>query len=186
VITGLGTGAHLERWGFDKAIVIEKDWNEEIKLDNGFIVNTTPARHFSGRGFKRNGALWMSFVFKTPSYNIYIGGDSGYDTHFKKIGDQFGPFDLAILEDGQYDKSWKYIHMMPEEVVQAGKDLKANKMLPVHWAKFALGNHDWDDPILRVVKEAQTKGVTLLHPMIGEKMSVKEMISNKRWWEEVK
>ncbi|MEO8403754.1 MAG: MBL fold metallo-hydrolase [Chitinophagaceae bacterium] len=128
VITGLGTAAHLERWGYERSLIIEKDWNEEIALDNGFTVNTSPARHFSGRGFKRNGAIWMSFVLRTPSLKIYIGGDSGYDAHFKKIGDQYGPFDLAILEDGQYDKNWKYIHMLPEEVVQAAIDLKADRL----------------------------------------------------------
>jgi L-ascorbate metabolism protein UlaG (beta-lactamase superfamily) len=106
-------------------MIIERDWNEEVVLENGFVVYTVPARHFSGRGFKRNRSLWMSFALVTPSQKIFIGGDSGYDTHFEKIGKTFGPFDLAILENGQYDKNWKYIHMMPEEVVQAAEDLKA-------------------------------------------------------------
>jgi L-ascorbate metabolism protein UlaG (beta-lactamase superfamily) len=48
--------------------------------------------------------------------NLYLGGDSGYDTHFAEIGKAFGPFDLAILECGQYNRNWKYIHMMPEEL----------------------------------------------------------------------
>src|SRR6267154_333498 len=52
VITGLGVGAHLEYWGYNKDIIVEKDWNEEVILDPGFTVNTTPARHFSGRGLK--------------------------------------------------------------------------------------------------------------------------------------
>lgn len=183
VITGLGTGAHLERWGYDRQLVNEKDWNEKLVLDDGFIVYTTPARHFSGRGFKRNTSLWMSFVLKTPSFSIYLGGDSGYDTHFKKIGDQYGPFDLAILEDGQYNKSWKYIHMMPEEVITAGQELRAKKILPVHWGKFALSLHDWDDPIKRVVKEAHAKGITLIHPLIGEAVNINHQAIQKSWWE---
>ncbi len=142
IITGLGTGAHLERWGFDKSIIIEKDWNEEVVLDPGFTVNTTTARHFSGRGFKRNSALWMSFVLTTPGKRIFLGGDSGYDKHFKEIGNQFGPFDLAILECGQYNEYWKYIHMMPEEAVQATIDLNAKVLIPVHWSKFSLALHD--------------------------------------------
>jgi L-ascorbate metabolism protein UlaG (beta-lactamase superfamily) len=125
IITGLGVGEHLERWGFEKGAIIERDWNEKIVLEDGFVVNTAPARHFSGRGFKRNGSLWMSFILQTPTMKIYIGGDSGYDTHFIEIGNKFGPFDLAVLENGQYDKNWKYIHMMPEEVVQAAEDLRA-------------------------------------------------------------
>lgn len=124
IITGLGTGAHLEHWGFDTNDIIEKNWNETIQLDNGFIVNTTPGRHFSGRGLKRNLSLWMSFVLTTPTMKIFIGGDSGYDTHFKTIGNAYGPFDVAILECGQYNPYRKYIHLMPEEVVQTGIDLQ--------------------------------------------------------------
>ncbi|MEO8148156.1 MAG: MBL fold metallo-hydrolase [Bacteroidia bacterium] len=107
VICGLGTAAHLEHWGYDPTIINELDWNEEVVLDNSFVVNTASARHFSGRGFKRNQSLWMSYILKTPTMKIYIGGDSGYDNHFKKIGNTYGPFDLAILECGQYNKNWK-------------------------------------------------------------------------------
>ncbi|MEP7143236.1 MAG: MBL fold metallo-hydrolase [Ferruginibacter sp.] len=172
VITGLGTAAHLEHWGYDKNKIIEKDWNEEIILGNGFIVHTTPARHFSGRTLKRNRSIWMSFVLQTPRMKIFLGGDSGYDTHFAEIGNKYGPFDLAILECGQYNAYWKYIHMMPEETVQAGIDLKAKKILPVHWGKFSLSLHDWDEPIKRITIEAAKKNMPLLHPVIGEKVDL--------------
>lgn len=183
IITGLGTGAHLEHWGFDSNIIIEKDWNEEIVLGEGFIVNTVPARHFSGRGFKRQQALWLSFVLQTPSMKIFIGGDSGYDTHFADIGNRFGPFDLAILECGQYNKSWKYIHMMPEELLLAAADLKAKRIMPVHWSKFTLSLHDWDEPIKRVVAEAKRKDFPLMHPMIGEVTDLRDGTLLPAWWE---
>jgi L-ascorbate metabolism protein UlaG (beta-lactamase superfamily) len=187
VITGLGTGAHFERWGFKKEMIIEKDWNEMADLGNGFSVTVTPARHFSGRTFKRNTALWASFVLQTPKHKIYIGGDSGYDDHFKTIGNIHGPFDLAILECGQYDKHWKYIHMMPEEVVQAAQDLNAKKLLAVHWGKFSLSNHSWDEPARRVYKAALEKKVDLLTPMIGEKVNVDDNAQKfSPWWEKVK
>jgi L-ascorbate metabolism protein UlaG (beta-lactamase superfamily) len=185
IITGLGVGEHLEFWGFNKKIIIEKDWNEEVVLDQGFKVNTAPARHFSGRSFKRNGSLWMSFILTTPTMKIYIGGDSGYDNHFAEIGNKFGPFDLAILENGQYNKNWKYIHMMPEEVVQAAQDLKAKALLPVHWSKFSLAIHAWDEPMIRIQKEASRKNVALLHPLIGELVYLKEKIQTTAWWESV-
>jgi len=186
VITTLGVGAHLERWGYDGAIIMEGDWGSELALDAGFKVNVTPARHFSGRAFKRNGTLWASFVLTTPGMKIYIGGDSGYDTHFAETGVKFGPFDLAILEDGQYNKSWKYIHMLPEEVVQAAIDLKAKMLLPVHWGKFALSLHDWDEPIRRVVKEAARREVPVLHPMIGQVLDIRNPAEQQAWWEGVK
>ena len=185
IITALGVAAHLERWGFDTNTIIEKDWNEEVMLEPGFIVNTTSGRHFSGRIFKRNQSLWMSFVLTTPAMKIFMGGDSGYDTHFKSIGERFGPFDLAILECGQYNEYWKYIHMMPEEVVQAAQDLQAKKLLPVHWAKFSLSLHDWDEPIIRVTKESKRKNFSIITPMIGEEVNLKSNELLKEWWKEV-
>jgi L-ascorbate metabolism protein UlaG (beta-lactamase superfamily) len=182
VITGLGVGAHLEEWGYDPAIISEKDWNESVDLANGFQLNTTTARHFSGRQFKRNNTLWLSFVLTTPHYKIFIGGDSGYGEHFKKIGDLYGPFDLAILENGQYNKHWKHIHLMPEEVIKAAMDLKAKNILPVHWSKFALALHDWDEPITRVTAEAEKNQVSLLTPMIGEAVDLGKMDSKVPWW----
>jgi L-ascorbate metabolism protein UlaG (beta-lactamase superfamily) len=182
IITGLGTGAHLERWDFNPDIIIEKDWNERIDLGDGFIVNTTTARHFSGRLFIRNQALWMAFALKTPTKNIYLGGDSGYDSHFAEIGKQFGPFDLAILECGQYDKSWKYIHLLPDEIVPAAKDLGAKLLLPVHWGKFSLANHAWDEPIIRTTAAAKEANLSLLTPMIGEKVNLNQPQLFEDWW----
>ena len=182
IITSLGVGAHLERWGYDAGIITEGDWGEEVLRDTGFVVNTAPARHFSGRRFKRNGTLWLSFILTTPKWKIYIGGDSGYDNHFVKIGNEYGPFDLAILEDGQYNQYWKYIHMIPEEVVQAAIDLKAKRLLPVHWAKFALSLHDWDEPIMRVVKESKARNMLLLHPLIGEVVNLNGPAKQEEWW----
>jgi L-ascorbate metabolism protein UlaG (beta-lactamase superfamily) len=181
IITGLGVGAHFQFWGYDRNRIIEMDWNEELQPGN-FTINTTPARHFSGRTFKRNTSLWLSFVLTTSTKKIFIGGDSGYDTHFKTIGEKFGPFDLAILENGQYNQYWKHIHMMPEVVVQAAQDLQAKKLLPVHWAKFSLSLHAWDEPIIRVVNEAKRKGVHLLHPMIGEAVYLDKENSFSEWW----
>ena len=185
IICGLGTGAHFEKWGFTTENIIEKDWNEHFSLGEGFTVDTVPARHFSGRGFKRNNALWLSFILQTPSKKIFIGGDSGYDNHFKKAGDKFGPFDIAILECGQYDKSWKYIHMMPEEVLQAAEDLQANKIIPVHWGKFKLANHDWDKPIKELLYFNAKKNIHILTPMIGEKLRLFKEQGFTKWWEEV-
>lgn len=183
VITGLGTGAHFERWGYNPSIITELDWHETTALGNDFTVHATPARHFSGRGFIRNRALWMSFVLKTPTMNIFIGGDSGYDTHFAEIGKKFGPFDLALLENGQYDKSWQLIHALPEEVVQAAKDLHAKRFIPVHSSKFKLGNHAWDEPLIRVAAANKGTDIAMLTPMIGEKVMLKESEQQfTEWW----
>lgn len=183
VITALGVGAHLEKWGYDSGKITERDWYEDVKMEGGFTAVAMPARHFSGRGFKRNSTLWTSFVLQTPNRKIFIGGDSGYDSHFKEIGAKYGPFDLVILENGQYNKYWKHIHMMPEETVQAAIDLGAKKLFPVHWSKFALALHQWDEPINRVMHEAQRKGMALMHPGIGSVTYLDKTTENTMWWQ---
>lgn len=183
VICGLGVGAHLERWGYTPEMIIEKDWWQDVELEEGFIVHTAPARHFSGRSFSRNNTLWQSYVLETPAMKIYIGGDSGYDTHFAEIGEKFGPMDLAILENGQYDLAWKYIHMQPEEVLQAAKDLKAKRLLPVHSSKFTLGNHAWDEPLRRIKAIAD---IPLATPMIGQVVDLRDngQVFGE-WWKDL-
>jgi L-ascorbate metabolism protein UlaG (beta-lactamase superfamily) len=179
----LGVGQHLLHWGIPKEKIHEFDWWEGEQVLPGIDLTCTPARHFSGRGFSRNKTLWASFVLKTGGLTIFIGGDSGYDQSFKKIGDTFGPFDIAMLECGQYDVQWPSIHMMPEQTVQASIDLKANVLLPVHWAKFTLALHPWRDPIRRATKEAGRLHVTMTTPLIGEPIFFGESLPATKWWE---
>ena len=196
--TSLGVGAHLEYWGIPPEKITELDWWETVEVlaqraatpesqrlaVGGATLTATPSRHFSGRGTKRGGTLWSSFVLKIAGYTLFLGGDSGYEEHFKKIGDLYGPFDLAILEAGQYGKNWPYIHMLPEQTVMAAKDLRAKVLLPVHWAKFTLALHPWNEPIQRVVKAASASGVMLATPMIGEPVVLGGTLPETRWWEQ--
>ena len=186
IITGLGTGEHLEYWGFDKSKIIEKDWFEEAVKDKTFSIHVTPARHFSGRFLRRNKTLWISFVIKTSAGKIFISGDTGYDSHFKTIGEKYGPFDLAIVDCGQYNESWSAIHMLPEQTVQATVDLKSKKMFPGHWSKFVLSLHDWDEPIIRATEEGRKRNIPVVHPMIGEPVKLNGKMETSAWWKNIK
>ncbi|MCY1722274.1 MBL fold metallo-hydrolase [Prolixibacteraceae bacterium Z1-6] len=182
IITGLGVGAHFEKWGFDTSKIVETDWFEDVLLDDGFRFFCTPARHFSGRGLKHKRSLWVSFLLETPSQKIFIGGDGGYNAHFKEIGKKYGPIDLAILENGQYNKAWKYIHLMPEQVLQAASDLKTKRILPVHSGKFALANHAWNEPLKRIT-ELNKNTIPLVTPQIGELVYLKNTKQTfTKWW----
>ncbi len=182
VYCSLGLSSHLIYWGFDEKLITEMDWWQTTHLDENIQLTAAPARHFSGRGIKRFKTLWSSFILKTNSYNLYLGGDSGYDTHFKKIGEKFGPFDIAILEAGQYNAAWPLIHMMPEQTVQAAIDLRAKVLLPVHWGKFALSTHAWNEPVKRVLKEAGSAQLKVTTPMIGEAVILDEAYPSEHWW----
>lgn len=185
VICPLGVGSHLRYWGFEKEKIQELDWWNSYDSPHGFTITATPAQHFSGRTMKRGQTLWASFVLKSKDLNIFIGGDSGYNTHFKTIGERLGPFDIAILETGQYNEAWAHIHMMPEETVQASLDLQASYLLPVHWAKFSLAFHAWDDPIERVTKAAVKEGQRITTPIIGEQILLNKYYPNTYWWRDL-
>ena len=189
VICGLGVGSHLEYWGFPVQNIIERDWHEKIELDSDITLYTAPARHFSGRGFKRCNTLWLSYIIETKDFKMYLGGDSGYDTHFAEIGKQYGPFDLALIDNGQYDIKWKYIHNLPEEVIQAAGDLKTKRLFPVHSSKFKLANHAWDDPLKKIttLNSALENPFPLITPKIGELVELKnEKQEFQHWWKGLK
>ncbi|MFX0556956.1 MBL fold metallo-hydrolase [Maribacter sp. CXY002] len=182
--TPLGVGTHLEAWGVLKEHIVELDWWQETTLDDLTFVNT-PARHFSGRKFtNRQSTLWSSWIIKSNTENIFFSGDSGYDAHFKAIGSKYGPFDFAMMECGQYNKMWPDIHMFPEETAQAGIDVQAKKIMPIHWGAFKLALHSWTDPVERVTKRAHELNLPVITPKIGEAFLLQDaMIDHQDWWQ---
>ena len=181
--TPLGVGNHLIEWGVAKETISELIWWDSIEFDNIKLI-CTPARHFSGRGlFDRASTLWCSWVIKGQKDNIFFSGDSGYDTHFKEIGETYGPFDISLMECGQYNEDWKLLHMMPEETVQASLDLKSKLTLPIHWGGFTLAFHDWTDPIERILNKANELNMPVTTPKIGESVVIGNTnYPTEKWW----
>lgn len=179
----LGLGSHLKSWGVSEESITEMDWWEETEF-NGLKLVSTPARHFSGRGFTdRFKTFWTSWVIQGKHQSLYFSGDGGYSDGFKQIGEKYGPFDLCLIECGAYNEAWHDIHMMPEESAQACVDLKGALMMPIHWGGFNLSLHEWTDPIERVSIKAKELGVNLITPIIGEEIIVPIKVSNESWWE---
>ncbi|PZX10635.1 L-ascorbate metabolism protein UlaG (beta-lactamase superfamily) [Breznakibacter xylanolyticus] len=167
---GLGVGAHLEYWGVKPDKITELDWNDTTVPTNGWKIHAVTARHFSGRSFKRNQTLWVSFVLETPGLKLFLGGDGGYGPHLADIGNRFGPFDLAVLEQGQYNHKWAHIHLLPEQLFTALTELQAKQVLPVHHSKFALAEHSWTEPLERISSGAEALSSKVLTPVIGQKV----------------
>lgn len=184
VITGLGVGSHLEYWGYPDTSIQEADWNTRLEQEDGLDIHILPARHFSGRSLTRDKTLWVSFAIEGGGKRLFFSGDSGYGPHFAEIGRRFGPFDLAVLEDGQYDKRWALIHMMPEETAQAAVDLGTKTLLPAHSGKFAIANHPWNEPFIRLAKASEGKPYLLLTPEIGQTVHLDGKPQGfPYWWE---
>ena len=182
-IVPLGIGNHLEGWGVNKNYIRELNWDESYKHNKIEFV-CLPARHFSGRGpLNRNSTLWSSWAIKSPLGKIYFSGDSGYGSHFEDIGLKHGPFDISLIDCGQYNKAWKFSHMFPEQSVKAAKDLKSEYLIPIHWGAFTLASHSWIEPPEVVSMEAVKLQQKYLIPEIGQilKLGANNKTS-KDWW----
>lgn len=177
----LGIGRHLEKWGVKKENIQEFDWWNQQMFDD-IEVTFTPTRHFAGRGLTDKAkSFWGGWAFKSSQENIWFSGDGGYGKHFKAVGEKLGPFDFAFMECGQYNENWHQIHMYPEESIQASKDAKVKKIMPVHWAGFALAQHHWTDPVERFVAEAEKTNTEYCLPKIGALISYKNQLKD-HWW----
>ncbi len=169
IICPLGVGEHLESWGVNKDRIRELDWFQTM-TSRPLKIGCLPARHFSGRLFKRRNTLWASFVVTLPDgMTVYIGGDSGYGKHYREIAQRYPTVDYAILENGQYNEDWRYIHTLPSQQDSVIRDLGAKNVLPVHSSKFALARHPWHEPIdkIRETTAADTS-FHLIDAIIGQ------------------
>lgn len=170
----LGVAAHLRKWGVAADKIIELDWWDESKFED-FTLTCTPARHFSGRKLgDRFKTLWASWVIQAPSAKIYFSGDSAYGPHYAQIGEKYGPFDLTLMECGQYNQAWSTVHMMPEETVRAHQDLRGKQLFLVHWYAFVLALHPWDEPGKRAEAAVQKTDIRLIRTKLGAMHSFME------------
>ncbi|TAA73658.1 MBL fold metallo-hydrolase [Planococcus salinarum] len=179
-----GVGNHLIEWGVAEGDITELNWWDETEFQ-GLTLALTPAKHSAGRAvLNQKSTLWGGWAILGDETRFYTSGDSGYDGHFKEIGDRYGPFDIALIEGGQYDERWPDSHMVPEESVQASIDVQGEQMMLTHWGAFTLARHGWAEPIERATKAAEEKDVDLIAPQIGETVPMDGELSvpGSAWW----
>ena len=167
VVTGLGNGGYYEKWGYPPEKIREEDWDMEVVIDKDLSVWVLPAKHFSGRLLPRNQTLFAGFAFITPDRKVYFSG-----------------FDLALVEDGQYNEAWHSVHMMPEESALAGEELQAAAVIPCSNGKYLLSVYRWKEPYERIAEASKGKSYRLIMPMIGELVEIgnrEQTFTN--WWE---
>ena len=180
-ITPLGVGSVLARFGVDAGLCTELDWTEKVQI-GPLTITALPARHFSGRSlFNRFETLWASFVLAGPRHRVYYGADSGEWEGFREIGEQFGPFDLTMLEIGASNPLWANIHMGPEGAVRCFQALgRSGLLMPIHWGLFDLALHGWTEPIESVFSVSDLK---LWSPEPGVPSEVVEGREiRSEWW----
>ncbi|MFT4928177.1 MAG: L-ascorbate metabolism protein UlaG (beta-lactamase superfamily) [Phenylobacterium sp.] len=181
-IVPLGIGNDLINWGIEADNIVELDWWQSANI-GALSLTSTPAQHFSGRGLTDgNETLWSSWVIKTPRQSLFYSGDTGYFDGFKTIGEQYGPFDMTIIETGAYDKNWPDVHMTPEQSLQAHIDVRGGRMLPAHNGTFDLAFHAWYEPLERITALGESAGVEVITPGVGEAVDLVEMQAFSAWW----
>ena len=183
-VVPLGIASDLIYWGFDPKKIIELNWNQSTTLPGGLRVTATPTQHKSNRTYgSENKTLWASYVIQAGKYRLFYGGDGGYGVYFKQIGQQYGPFDLAFLECGQYSPNWPWTHLWFGQAAQAAVDLNARLLQPIHWAKFVEASQPWNEPIEKLLPAAEKLGMPVNVPRIGETYTLGQPVKTMVWWE---
>jgi len=182
-VAPLGVGAHLERWGVPAAKIVELDWWESYAFGD-LTLWATPARHASGRMlFVDDGSkLWAGYAFVGTRHRAYYSGDTGLCPGLRAIGQRLGPFDLTMIEIGQYNRAWPDWHLGPEQALEAHRRVRGAVMLPVHWGLFALASHGWTEPIERVLAAARGSETVVITPRPGQTVEPTLERPQKHWW----
>lgn len=138
------------------------DWYDSYR-DGKRQITLLPCNHWTMRNpfIGPNRSLWGSYLIQTSGgQTIYISGDTAYFDGFHEIGRQFD-IDLAVFNLGAYEPRWFMAtsHLNPRETVQAFKELRAEKLMIVHWGTFQLGDDPVHFPPLDLQKELEKEGL---------------------------
>ncbi|QRN99945.1 MBL fold metallo-hydrolase [Archangium violaceum] len=183
-VVPLGVGAHLASWGIPEARIVELDWWEKTRV-RGLDIVATPSRHASGRTvIDKDATLWAGFALLGATHRAYYSGDTGLFPAMKDIGERLGPFDVTMIEVGQYNKAWPDWHIGPEQAVLAHRMVRGRVLIPVHWGLFTLALHGWTEPIERVLVAAGA-GDTVIVPKPGQSIEPGAPPPFERWWPEL-
>lgn len=167
-VVSLGLGVILQKWGVPAERITELDWWQSTER-HGVRYTALPARHDSGRSLlDHNKSLWSGFVIQHQDESFYFHGDSSYGKHFNAIAERFNGFDIAFIENGQYNERWPNNHLFPHQTAELAAKLKPKRFMPIHWAAYPLALHKWNEPVLQSLPIARKLGVNPLTPLMGQ------------------
>ena len=142
--------------GFDD--VIEMKWWEEAKL-GGLTVTHTPSNHWGARIIRDMHRGFGGYVLAKGKQSLYHAGDTAFFDGFTEIGQRLHP-EIALLPIGAYDPpSFRAVHTSPEDAMQAFVDLKAERMIPMHYGTFKLSHEPMEEPVQRLRADAKRRGI---------------------------
>ena len=156
IVVPLGVGNLVHNLGFN--IVHELDYWQKVKL-GPLEISLTPCAHWGPRFLADLHRGFGGFVIDMDGRTIFHCGDSAYFQGFKEIGERY-QIDVALLPIGGYDApTGREVHMNPEQAVDAFLELRAKKLVPMHYGSFRLGYEPLDEPPARLLASARAHGI---------------------------
>eukprot|EP00743_Colponemidia_sp_Colp-15_P005208 GILK01005603.1.p1 GENE.GILK01005603.1~~GILK01005603.1.p1 ORF type:complete len:417 (+),score=39.95 GILK01005603.1:30-1253(+) len=157
---------------------VELDWGQSADFKTAKFV-CTPCQHFSGRSlWDKDKTLWASWAIVTDDARFFFAGDTGYRSVpadfdetkrtelpfcpvFKKIGETYGPFDLACIPIGAYSPRWfmSRIHCDPGDAADMHLDIRSRQSVAMHWGSFVLTDEPILEPPRRLAEELQHRNI---------------------------
>ncbi|MDT8070935.1 MAG: MBL fold metallo-hydrolase [Terriglobia bacterium] len=146
--------------------VIEMNWWDQFRLGDLSIAHT-PSNHWGARVIRDMHRGFGGYVIQNGKRSVYHAGDTAFFEGFHEIGRRLNP-EIALLPIGAYEPpSFRRVHTSPEDAVQAFVDLKAERMIPMHYGTFKLSHEPMEEPVQRLRADAEKRG-------IGDKITVME------------
>jgi L-ascorbate metabolism protein UlaG (beta-lactamase superfamily) len=158
VVAPLRLGGYFRERGYPN--VRELDWHQRTVVQD-LEVTALPAIHFSKRTlFDRNQTLWTGYAVQSRRRRIHFAGDTAYGPVFAELAAGLDRFDLALLPIGAYEPRvmMRGSHTTPEEAVQIARELRAERIVGMHWGSIVLTDEPPFEPPGRFRAAAATAG----------------------------
>jgi L-ascorbate metabolism protein UlaG (beta-lactamase superfamily) len=128
-------------------------WWQQFTKGNLNIV-MTPAQHWGKRYFNDDHRGYGGYVIQSGTHSVYHSGDTAYFSGFHEIA-RLQP-KLALLPIGAYNPDlFRSVHTTPEDALQAFLDIRAERMIPMHYGTFRLSMEPIDEPLPRLLAAAR-------------------------------
>jgi L-ascorbate metabolism protein UlaG (beta-lactamase superfamily) len=138
--------------------VVEMKWWDQTHIGD-LTVTHTPSNHWGARIIRDMHRGFGGYVLANRNHSVYHAGDTAFFDGFKEIGERLEP-EIALLPIGAYDPpSFRAVHTSPEDAVQAFVDLKAERMIPMHYGTFKLSHEPMEEPVQRLLADASKRGI---------------------------
>ncbi len=166
IVVPRGSGSLVRPLGFPA--VHEVGVWDHLRFSELEVVHT-PCHHWGARFLHDTHRHYGGYLIRAAGKSVFHCGDSAYFDGFEEIGKRH-EIDIALMPIGAYDApSGRDVHMNPEEAVRAFAELGAKVMIPMHYGTFPLGNEPHEEPVERLLMEADRLGLSehILIPEAG-------------------